>query len=58
MIDENVAALFQVSLQVFRQRVGRNKLRFPPISCFHRPQKNGRNYSARRAFHTKLVVLR
>jgi hypothetical protein len=34
MIDEDVAALFQVSLRVLRQRVGRNKLRFPPDFMF------------------------
>lgn len=34
MIDEDVAALFQVSLKVLRQRVSRNKLRFPPDFLF------------------------
>jgi len=34
MIDEDVAALFQVSLKVLRQRVGRNKQRFPPDFLF------------------------
>ncbi|HEY8929554.1 MAG TPA: ORF6N domain-containing protein [Mucilaginibacter sp.] len=34
MIDEDVAALFHVSLKVLRQRVSRNKLRFPPDFLF------------------------
>jgi hypothetical protein len=34
MIDEDVAALFQVSLKVLRQRVSRNKQRFPPDFLF------------------------
>lgn len=34
MIDEDVAALFQVSLQVLRQRVSKNKQRFPPDFLF------------------------
>ncbi|MES2428885.1 MAG: ORF6N domain-containing protein [Bacteroidota bacterium] len=34
MIDEDVAALFQVSLKVLRLRVGRNRRRFPPDFLF------------------------
>jgi|GEM_PF-1578929 len=34
MIDADVAALFQISLRVLRQRVSRNKLRFPPDFLF------------------------
>ncbi|WP_439697472.1 ORF6N domain-containing protein [Mucilaginibacter sp. AW1-7] len=34
MIDEDVAGLFQVSLKVLRQRVSRNKQRFPPDFLF------------------------
>ncbi|RVU02505.1 ORF6N domain-containing protein [Mucilaginibacter limnophilus] len=34
MIDEDVASLFQVSLKLLRQRVSRNKQRFPPDFVF------------------------
>jgi len=34
MIDEDVAALFQISLKVLRQRVSKNKQRFPPDFLF------------------------
>ncbi|MCC8423638.1 ORF6N domain-containing protein [Mucilaginibacter sp. UR6-11] len=34
MIDEDVAALFQVSLKVLRQRIDRTKQRFPPDFLF------------------------
>ncbi|QXV64038.1 ORF6N domain-containing protein [Mucilaginibacter sp. 21P] len=34
MIDADVAALFQVSLKILRQRVSRNEQRFPPDFLF------------------------
>ena len=34
MIDEDVASMFQVSLKVLRQRVSKNKQRFPPDFLF------------------------
>lgn len=34
MIDEDVAALFQVRLKVLKQRVSKNKTRFPPDFLF------------------------
>jgi len=34
MIDQDVAALFQVTLKVLRQRVSKNQQRFPPDFLF------------------------